>query len=107
MVVEQLRRKPVTGMYRDDIVRISHALTGMAYPTEKWRLIAHATRATPKDDPPYCTDRRTIDQLWALPSGYYRDVTDVLAGLARTARGHPPRPGSHRHASRSHSLLDR
>jgi hypothetical protein len=102
MVVEQLRHGPVTGMFRDDIVRIGQALTGAVYPTEKWRLIAHATRATPKNDPPYGTDWRTIDQLWALPSGCYRDFNDVLAGLARTARGHPARPGAHRRPTRSH-----
>jgi hypothetical protein len=95
-----MKYQPVTGMYRDDIARIGQALAGAVYPTQKWQLIAHATRATPKDDAP-AYHWRTIDQLWALPSGSYRDVTDVLAGLARTARGHPPRPRAH-HATRSH-----
>jgi hypothetical protein len=106
-VVEQLRHKPVTGMYRDDIARLGQALAGMVYPTQKWQLIAHATPATLDEDPQRPRDWRTIDQLWALPSGCYRDFTEVLAGLARTARGHPSRPGPHRRPGRSHSLLER
>lgn len=98
IVIEQVLHTPVVaGMYRDDIARIAHALTGVEYPSQKWQLIAHATSATPTYRPPYRSDWRTISQLWALPPGCYRDFTDVVAGLARTARGHPSRHGAHLH----------
>jgi hypothetical protein len=90
-MVEQSRRKPAAGVYRGDLVRIGQALEGVAYPAQKWQLIAHATRATPDNDRQHHTDRRTVHQLWALPSGRYGDFTDVRTGLAWTSRGHPAR----------------
>jgi hypothetical protein len=82
---------PVAGMYREDMLRINEVLAGVRWPAQKWQLIAHvehdpARRAR--------TDARTICQLWALPTGWYSNLGQVLSGAARTARGHPNRLGA-------------
>jgi Protein of unknown function (DUF2795) len=87
-MVEQSRHKPVAGVYRDDIARFDQALAGLRYPARKWQLIAHAGRSSAGGAR---TDARTIHQLWALPPGLYAGFAQVLAGAARTARGHPNR----------------
>ena len=61
--------RPVAGIHRDDIARLNLALAGVSYPAQKWQLIAHAEREPVGRGRP---DRRTIDQLWALPTGRYR-----------------------------------
>jgi hypothetical protein len=90
-MVEQSRHKPVAGVYRDDIARFDQALAGLRYPAQKWQLIAHAGQRPAESAR---TDARTIHQLWALPPGLYADFAQVLAGAARTARGHPDRAGA-------------
>ncbi len=85
--------RPVAGIHRDDIARLNLALAGVSYPAQKWQLIAHAEREPVGRGRP---DRRTIRQLWALPTGRYPGLAHVLVGAARTARGHP-----HRHPHRS------
>jgi hypothetical protein len=80
-------RRPI-GVSRDDIARFNQALHGLRYPVEKWQLIAHAVQST---DGPEAVELRTIEQLWALPAGRYRNFDQVLDGAARTARGHPRR----------------
>lgn len=87
-MTEQHPHPRVTGVYRDDITRIARALATVDYPAPKWQLIAHATS---HENPSPDTNQRTIDQLWALPNRDYTDLNDVITGLARTARGHPPR----------------
>jgi hypothetical protein len=90
-VIEQLPpHKPVAGVYRDDIARLDQALTGLSYPAQKWQLIAHVAQ---RSSDPTAADLRTIQQLWALPAGRYANLAQVLAGAARTARGHPRRSG--------------
>jgi len=90
-VVEQLpQHTPVAGVYRDDITRLNQALTGLSYPAQKWQLIAHVAQR-PSD--PTQADLRTIQLLWALPADRYTNLAQVLAGAARTARGHPRRGG--------------
>jgi len=82
-------RRPI-GVSREDIARFDRALSGLRYPVEKWQLIAHAEQTA---HGPEAADLRTIEQLWALPAGRYRNFDQVLAGAARTARGHPRRAG--------------
>jgi hypothetical protein len=90
-VVEKSPYKPVAGIHLDDIARFDQALIGLSYPAEKWQLIAHAGQGPVDRDR---TDPRTICQLWALPPGRYVSLAHVLAGAARTARGHPARTGA-------------
>jgi hypothetical protein len=80
-------RRPI-GVSREDIANFDQALRGLRYPVEKWQLIAHAVQAAAG---PEAADLRTIEQLWALPAGRYRNFDQVLDGAARTARGHPRR----------------
>jgi Protein of unknown function (DUF2795) len=99
-VVEESRQpRFVAGVSHEDMIRLGRVLAGACYPAEKWQLIDHAVAAVSASED---TDRRLIHQLWALPPGRYHDFTDVLAGAARTARGHPrrgaARPGSDRQA---------
>lgn len=84
-MIDTGRHRPVAGVYLDDIARFDQALAGVNYPAEKWQLIAHAGQHPGRADP------RTISQLWALPPGCYGDFAQVLAGAARTSRGHPHR----------------
>ena len=86
-MVDHAPHAPVAGFHVDDIARFDQALTGVRYPVSKWELIAHAG-AHPVGRR---TDPRTIRQLCALPTGLYTDLTQVLSGAARTARGHPLR----------------
>jgi Protein of unknown function (DUF2795) len=89
-VIEKSRwYRVAAGVYSEDITRFDQALRGLRYPAEKWQLIAHAVQARADQDP---ADLRTIEQLWALPAGRYANFSQVLAGAARTARGHPRRP---------------
>jgi hypothetical protein len=91
-VIEKSRwYKVAAGVYSEDIARFDRALRGLHYPAEKWQLIAHAAQAHADQDP---ADLRTIQQLWALPAGRYSNFSQVLGGAARTARGHPRRPGT-------------
>lgn len=87
-VVPSVVYRPVPGIYREDVTRLHGVLAGVSWPAQKWQLIAHAER-----DPvgPGRPDQRTVEQLWALPTGRYIDPTQVLAAAARTARGHPHR----------------
>lgn len=85
---EHADHRHVAGFHHDDIARFDQALTGLRYPALKWQLIAHAGRGSAGDAP---TDARTIHQLWTLPTGLYSGFAQVLAGAARTARGHPAR----------------
>jgi hypothetical protein len=87
-MVEQAEHGPVAGFHHDDIARFDQALTGLMYPALKWQLIAHADRGSAGGAR---TDARTIHQLWTLPAGLYTGLAQVLAGAARTARGHPSR----------------
>jgi hypothetical protein len=87
-MVEQAGDRHVAGFHQDDIARFDQALTGLRYPALKWQLIAHADRGSAGGAP---TDARTIHQLWTLPTGLYSGFAQVLAGAARTARGHPSR----------------
>jgi hypothetical protein len=80
---------PVAGVHPDDIAQFTRVLAGLAYPAQKWQLIAHAGR----DPLAARVDPRTIRQLWALPPGRYCDLRHVLNGAAQTARGHPLRTG--------------
>ena len=82
------QRRFLAGVSQDDIAQLEEALTGLRYPVEKWQLIAHAVRTLAGRTGP---EMRTIQQLWALPAGRYRSFPQVLAGAARTARGHPRR----------------
>jgi Helix-turn-helix domain len=79
------------GLCDDDVERLDRALTGITYPTPKWRLLAHADR---DHDGRGRTNLRAIDLLWTPPDDDYRDRPHVLAAAARTARGHPRRPAS-------------
>jgi Protein of unknown function (DUF2795) len=89
-VIEKSRwNKVAAGVYSEDIARFDRALRGLRYPAEKWQLIAHAVQAHADQDPAVL---RTIQQLWALPAGRYANFSQVLAGAARTVRGHPRRP---------------
>jgi hypothetical protein len=88
-----VRATPVAGIHYDDIVRLDQALVGLSYPARKWQLIAHATEIGPRGRDR--TDPRTMCQLWALPTGHYLNLTQVLVGAARTARGHPHRALGH------------
>ncbi|HEY4024552.1 MAG TPA: hypothetical protein VGM75_38105 [Pseudonocardiaceae bacterium] len=81
--------QPVAGVYREDVERLDQALAGASYPAEKWQLISHVVQGGSMGGAP--TDRRTIEQMWALPTGHYANFHQVLAGVARTARGHPRR----------------
>jgi hypothetical protein len=85
------RPKRRTGVHPDDLARIGEALSGLYYPVEKWELLDYATRTSPAG-PVRRPDSRTTDQLWTLPSRRYHSFDEVLTALARTARGHPPRP---------------
>jgi hypothetical protein len=80
--------KSVAGLFREDVKRISEVLAGAHWPSQKWQLLAYI-----EQDPVLCarTDPRTVQQLWALPVGEYRNLEQVLVGAARTARGHPLR----------------
>ncbi|WP_158228011.1 DUF2795 domain-containing protein [Pseudonocardia sp. MH-G8] len=60
--------------YRSDVERLSQILTGTPYPAAKWQLIMQAEE--------YGADIATRAQLWALPSGTYRDLRSVLVALA-------------------------
>jgi len=88
MIEKRHQDKRPIGVSRADIAHFDRALRGLRYPVEKWQLIAHAVQVT---DGPEAADGRTIEQLWALPAGRYRNFDQVLAGAARTARGHPRR----------------
>jgi hypothetical protein len=87
-MVAQARHRPVAGVYQDDIARFDQALAGLRYPAQKWQLIAHARQGSAAGAR---ADARTIHQLWTLPTGLYAGFAQVLAGAARTARGHPAR----------------
>jgi hypothetical protein len=91
-MIKQSGSSPIAGVHRDDVERLEHALAGLTYPAQKWQLIAHATHDRPAGH--HRTDRRTIEQLWALPAGRYVNLAQVLLGAARTARGHPLRTGA-------------
>lgn len=58
------------------------------YPAQKWQLIACAVGKPGGHGHP---EPRTIQQLWALPSGGYPGLGQVLSAAAQTARGHPHR----------------
>jgi hypothetical protein len=88
---EPARPRSRAGVHSDDLPRIGRALSGLCYPVEKWELLDHATRTVQAADPGRRYDFRTIDQLWTLPGRRYHSFDDVLTGLARTVRGHPPR----------------
>lgn len=79
----------VVGVHPDDIARLRDTLVGLTYPAEKWQVIAHAMT-----EPAACRTAakpRTLQQLWALPPGRYVSFPQILAAVARTARGHPRR----------------
>ena len=65
------------GICREDITRLGGVLAGVGWPAQKWQLIAHAER-----DPvgPTRPDQRTLQQLWALPTGCYADLARELLG---------------------------
>jgi hypothetical protein len=86
--------KPVAGLFHEDVMRITQVLARARWPSQKWQLLAHVVQ-----DPALCarTDPRTIQQLWALPAGQYSGLGQVLAGAARTTRGHPDRAGAQSH----------
>jgi hypothetical protein len=66
---------------RSDVERLSQILTGTPYPAAKWQLIMQAEE--------YGADVATRAQLWALPSGTYRDLPAVLAALAAFGDAQP------------------
>jgi hypothetical protein len=79
----------VVGVHPHDIAWLRETLAGLTYPAEKWQVIAHAMT-----EPAACriaVKPRTLQQLWALPPGRYASFPHILAGVARTARGHPRR----------------
>ncbi|HEY2206652.1 MAG TPA: hypothetical protein VGH99_19480 [Pseudonocardia sp.] len=82
-------RSHVAGVHRDDVQQLQQALAGLTYPAEKWQVLAHVLGAERAEAG--AVDLRLIDQLWALPAGRYPGFEHVLAGAARTARGHPRR----------------
>lgn len=90
MVVDRFSLgRSVVGIRSDDVTRIGAALDGVGYPVEKWQLIDHAERYPAGQGD---ADQRVIGLLWALPSGRYLSLPQVLAAAARTARGHPRLP---------------
>jgi hypothetical protein len=88
VIVERTPHTGVVGIRGEDVLGLELALHGLRYPVDKWQLIDHAQR-----DPisPGHPNRRAIGLLWALPTGRYLGLAQVLSGAARTCRGHPRR----------------
>jgi hypothetical protein len=87
-MVEHSPRTGVVGIRGDDVAGLELALHTVRYPVDKWQLIDHAQRHPVNSDHP---NRRAIGLLWALPTGRYLGLAQVLSGAARTCRGHPRR----------------
>ena len=71
-----------------DAERVSQTLAGIAFPAAKWQLIMRVEE--------HGADATTRADLWALPTGSYRDLAAVLAALAAaraSARPDPATPG--------------
>jgi Protein of unknown function (DUF2795) len=58
---------------RADAERVSQVLAGLAYPAAKWQILMYAEN--------YGADAYTRAELWALPTGEYRDLGAVLTAL--------------------------
>jgi Protein of unknown function (DUF2795) len=62
---------------RADTERVTQVLAGLVFPAAKWQLIMKAEE--------YGADGATRAELWALPTGSYRDLPAVLGALAAVA----------------------
>jgi hypothetical protein len=83
--------------HRSDVERLSQILTGTRYPAAKWQLIMQAEE--------YGADVATRAQLWALPSGTYRDLRAVLVALAAFGDAQPDYASDPAHARAPRPLL--
>ncbi len=69
---------------RADVERLSQVLADATFPAAKWQLLMHAEQ--------YGADSATRTDLWVLPAGDYRSLTDVLValGLVTVPARRPP-----------------
>ncbi|MHA6629605.1 DUF2795 domain-containing protein [Pseudonocardia sichuanensis] len=82
---------------RSDVERLSQVLTGTRYPAAKWQLIMQAEE--------YGADVATRAQLWALPSGTYRDLRAVLVAMAAFGEAQPDYASQTTHSRAPRPLL--